>query len=156
MQHDHATAIGRGRDHRRIVSIDRGRRGSRRRIGRTLLRRRNILRGLTHRQRNELPARGADRANDIAVEVVDLDVLDAIQNEHVDVPIRAQTHVHGIRPRLPQTSSRRLRGRHQPGQAQTQEHAERGTRQFLHDVSPCMVNGRDTGAQSTSHVALRE
>lgn len=92
---------------------------------------------LSHRQGNELPTRRADGADDIAVEIVDLHILDAVQDEDVHMPVRACAYVRGVGPCLAQSCGRRFRGSDHSGQAEAQEHAERGTSHFVHDVSPC-------------------
>lgn len=95
---------------------------------------------LPDRQRNELSPRRANGADDIAIEIVDLHILDAVQDEYVDMPVRTCAYVRGVGPCLAQSCGRRFRGSDHSGQAEAQEHAERGTSHFVHGVSPCWMD----------------
>jgi len=95
---------------------------------------------LSHRQGNELSPCRANGADDITVEIVDLHILDAVQDEHVDMPVRICAYVRGVGPCLAQSCGRRFRGGDHSGQAEAQEHAERGTSHFVHGVSPCWMD----------------
>ena len=96
-----AAALGRCRDGRRRVAVDG--RGDRRH---PCSRRRPSYRGLhvlridTNRQHDRRAPRGSHRGMHIAVEVIDLNVFDAVEDEHVDVPVRVRADVGRIRPRL--------------------------------------------------------
>lgn len=57
-----------------------------------------------HRQHQKLAIGRGEGGADVAIEVIDLDIPDAVPDEDIDVPVRTGAHVWRVGPRLAQAA----------------------------------------------------